>query len=238
MISISLLKKKALLNLKKNWLNPIILILLFGIISIAMVLASSAILLILPVIVGFLSSLFIDNNSAIILSEIIHYIFSFSATILLFPLTLGYIIYFLMFAKRQKPTISNLFDGYKKSFANSILATLLMYIYIFLWSLLLIIPGIIKYFSYSMTYYIIADNPNIKASDALRKSKKMMNGHKWKYFLLELSFLGWAVLSIFTCGIGLLWLTPYIETTKANFYLTLKEIYEEEIEEKIILEEF
>lgn len=238
MISISSLKKKALLNLKNNWLNPIVISLLVGVLSSAIISALSGLLLLFPVIIGFLSSFFIDNNIAIVLSQIIHYILSFSATLLLLPLTLGYIIYFLMFVKRQKPEILNLFDGYKKCLGNSILAGFLTNVYIFLWSLLLIIPGIIKSLSYAMTYYIIADNPNIKALDAIKRSQKMMNGHKWEYFVLELSFIGWVILSLLTCGIGFIWLTPYMETTKANFYLTIKEDFEEEIEENIILEEF
>ena len=89
-----------------------------------------------------------------------------------------------------------------------------------------------------MTFYIISENPTISATDALKRSEKMMEGHKMDYFILNLSFIGWLILSLFTCGIGVIFLNPYIETAKAHFYLTLKENFEEETNESIILEEF
>ncbi|GHT57847.1 hypothetical protein FACS18945_2990 [Bacteroidia bacterium] len=97
------------------------------------------------------------------------------------------------------------------------------------WSLLLIIPGIIAAISYSMTFYIIADDPAISAMDAINKSKKMMYGYKMKYFCLSLRFLGWALLCILTLGIGFLWLMPYIQVTFAKFYDDLKAANTEEV---------
>jgi uncharacterized membrane protein len=93
-----------------------------------------------------------------------------------------------------------------------------MLLYIFLWSLLLVIPGIIAALSYSMTFYIIADDPSIKPQDALKKSKAMMNGYKEKLFYLYLRFILLAMLCILTLGIGFLWLIPYIHITMAKFY--------------------
>jgi len=92
-----------------------------------------------------------------------------------------------------------------------------------LWSLLLIIPGIIASLSYSQTYYILADDEKISAREAIKKSKKIMMGNKWKYFVLGLSFLGWFILSIFTLGIGLIWLLPYMNISMAKFYEDVKE---------------
>ncbi len=100
---------------------------------------------------------------------------------------------------------------------------MLQFIFVFLWSLLLIIPGIIATLSYSMTYFIIADNNSITALEAITKSKEMMRGNKWKFFCLGLRFLGWSLLCVVTLGIGFLWLTPYMSVSSAQFYDDLKE---------------
>lgn len=100
--------------------------------------------------------------------------------------------------------------------------SLLSGIYTFLWSLLLIIPGIIKAFAYSQAMYIIAEEPNIGTREALRRSEEMMVGHKAEYFVLQLSFIGWGILSTFTFGILTLWLVPYMNATMANYYQELK----------------
>ena len=97
-----------------------------------------------------------------------------------------------------------------------------MILFIILWYLLLIVPGIIAAYSYSMTFYILADDPNISAIDALNKSKSMMDGHKMDLFLMSLSFIGWALLCILTLGIGLLWLIPYMNVSIAKFYQDIK----------------
>lgn len=238
MFSSGELKKKALLSLKNNWANPLIISLLFVLITGTIASAVSGIILVFTLIPALILSFFIDEVAVTIITQGIHYILSLAVNLIIIPLSLGYINYFLMFTKSQKPEIQNLFDGYKKSFGNSIIASLLMGIYIFLWSLLLIIPGIIKSFSYAMTFYIIADNPTISATDALKRSEAMMKGHKMDYFVLNLSFIGWIILSLFTCGIGIIFLNPYMETAKAHFYLTLKENFEEENNESIVLEEF
>lgn len=99
---------------------------------------------------------------------------------------------------------------------------LLRSLFTFLWTLLLVVPGIIKAISYSQTLFIAIDNPEISANDAIDKSKEMMNGYKWKYFLLALSFIGWIILGIFTLGIGFLWIIPYISIANAKFYEDLK----------------
>ena len=89
---------------------------------------------------------------------------------------------------------------------------------IFLSSLLLIILGIIAFLSYSMTFFIIADNPSICSWQAMRKSRKMMRGYKWKLFCLFWRFFAWGVLCVLTLGIGFLWLWPYMQTAMAHFY--------------------
>jgi len=110
-----------------------------------------------------------------------------------------------------------IFSGFNY-FANTLVTYLLMVLYILLWTLLLIIPGIIAALSYSMTFYILVDEPTIKAQEALDRSKKMMDGHKMKLFYLCLRFWGLAILCLFTLGIGFLWLIPYMQVTTACFY--------------------
>lgn len=89
--------------------------------------------------------------------------------------------------------------------------------------ILFIIPGLIAALSYSMTFFIIADDNSIDGFEALKKSKQMMKGYKWKYFCLNLRFLGWLVLCILSLGIGFLWLIPYVQVTNANFYEDIKD---------------
>lgn len=101
----------------------------------------------------------------------------------------------------------------------------LMGIYIFLWMLLLVVPGIIKALAYSLTPYILKDYPELSVNQAINLSVKMMKGHKMRYFLLTLSFIGWGLLGILTLGIGYIWLTPYMYTTTAAFYQDVKNEY-------------
>lgn len=137
------------------------------------------------------------------------------------PFLLGLAIYFIRFTRMDNPPIEVMFDGFK-NFGSSFLLSLLVGIFTFLWALLLIIPGIIASLSYSQAFYILSDNPQIGVMDAIRQSKEMMKGRKWKYFVLQLSFIGWGLLSVLSLGIGFLWLIPYIQTTEANFYNDLK----------------
>ena len=95
-------------------------------------------------------------------------------------------------------------------------------VYTILWSLLLVIPGIIKSYSYAMTSFILKDEPEMKNNAAIEKSMAMMEGNKMKLFMLDLSFIGWAILCIFTLGIGLLFLQPYVAISRAAFYEDLK----------------
>lgn len=91
-------------------------------------------------------------------------------------------------------------------------------LFIFLWSLLFIIPGIIANYSYAMAPYIIAEDTEISPSDAIRKSKEMMAGNRWRLFCLEISFIGWEILAALTLGIGSLWVNPYRAAARADFY--------------------
>lgn len=122
---------------------------------------------------------------------------------------------------RQKVEYTTIFEGFK-SFGNVFVLYLLTTLYTVLWTLLFIVPGIIKAFSYSMSNFILAENPDIKPSDAIKESKKLMDGNKLDYFMLGLSFIGWEILNLFTLGILSIWLQPYIHTTQAAFYEAVK----------------
>ena len=113
--------------------------------------------------------------------------------------------------------IADLFNGYK-DFLRIVLTMLLKCIYILLWSLLLVVPGIVKTISYAMTEFVLNDNPDLKYDKAISRSSQLMRGHKMDYFLFALSFIGWAILCMMTFGIGYFWLIPYFHTAKAGFY--------------------
>ena len=100
--------------------------------------------------------------------------------------------------------------------------------------LLLIIPGFIYAIAYSQAFYILADEPKTDPLVCIRKSKEMMDGYKMKYFLLQLSFLGWALLCILTLGIGFLWLVPYIQVSNAIFHDDIKANYKSRFQETIL----
>ena len=133
------------------------------------------------------------------------------------PLTVGMAHYFLHLADRNNPQINDLFAHFK-NFGNTFVLYLLTTIFTALWSLLFIIPGIIAAISYAMAPYILAEHPEIKASDAIKMSKDMMKGHKGEYFVLQLSFIGWYLLCILTLGIGFIFLSPYVSAATAEFF--------------------
>ena len=114
-----------------------------------------------------------------------------------------------------------------KKYWHKLWGMLLMYIFIILWSFLLFIPGIIKAFSYAMTPFILEENPELSANEAIDRSRAMMKGHKFDLFWLLLSFIGWFLLSLLTLGIGGLWLSPYQQTAVAAFYEDVKAEYEQ-----------
>lgn len=137
------------------------------------------------------------------------------------PFALGIAIFALALSREQDAEVGQIFQGFN-NFGTALGAYLLMGIFTFLWSLLLIIPGIIAAISYSMTFYIIADNEDIEVMAAIDKSKQMMYGYKWKFFRMGLRFFAWSLLCILTLGIGFLWLIPYMQVSTAKFYEDIK----------------
>ena len=133
-------------------------------------------------------------------------------------ISLGYSRLNLDFVDRQKaPELGTLF-GFFPYWKNAAIAKLLKTLYEFLWSLLFIIPGIIASYSYAMMPYILAEHPEMAPSEAIARSKEMMDGNRWRLFCLHFSFIGWGFLSALTLGVGNLWLRPYKEAATAAFY--------------------
>ncbi|GCD08509.1 DUF975 family protein [Clostridium tagluense] len=138
------------------------------------------------------------------------------------PISFGVSRFFLNLIRNTNPKVQDVFMGFKYFF-ETFLLNLLMGIFILLWTLLLIIPGIVVGLSYAMAYYILIDNPELSAMDAINRSKDMMDGQKWKLFSLYLSFVGWFILCLLTLGIGFIWLNPYLQRSLAGFYQDLKD---------------
>ena len=136
-------------------------------------------------------------------------------------MSVGIAIFSLSISRKQDAQLAQIFEGFQK-FNVALGAYLLMAIFIILWMFLLIIPGIIAALSYSMTYFILAENNSIGSLDAISKSKEMMQGNKWKLFCLGFRFFGWGMLCILTVGIGFLWLYPYMMVSFAQFYDDIK----------------
>lgn len=146
---------------------------------------------------------------------------TFVMTLFLNLVTCGWQLFTLR-ASRGEETggVETLFACFQQ-FWRFLLAHLLMNLFTFLWSLLFFIPGIIAGYSYTQTIHIMLDDPDISPLDAIAASKRLMRGHKMEYFILELSFLGWAYLSVFTFGLLGIWLNPYMQVTFANYYNAL-----------------
>ncbi|MCQ2413974.1 MAG: DUF975 family protein [Clostridia bacterium] len=118
--------------------------------------------------------------------------------------------------------LEQLFSGFTENFGATVLLGLLQNLFIFFWSLLLVIPGIVKSYSYSMASFIQQDAEDKDWKVCIDASRKMMKGHKWELFVLDLSFLGWYILGALCFGIGVFFVAPYHELARANFYEALK----------------
>lgn len=137
---------------------------------------------------------------------------------------LGYVRFLLNQHDGEPYEISDLFSQFHR-FTQGFVQFFLRSLYILLWSLVFIIPGIIASYSYAMTPFLMAEDPNLSPSQAIKLSKDMMNGHKGELFALDLSFIGWSILAALTLNIGRLWLNPYQNASYAAFYRELKAQY-------------
>ena len=131
---------------------------------------------------------------------------------------------FVKIYSRETTTVGEPFSNLSVNFFRKVGGMYWMALWTTLWTLLLVIPGIVKSYAYLMTPYILADCPNVKATEALKLSMRMTNGHKMELFVMTLSFIGWALLSVLTFGI--LWIVyvgPYMETAFAGYYVELRD---------------
>lgn len=129
---------------------------------------------------------------------------------------------FMSIIRNENVEIGHVFDGFQNNFVTNLIAGVLYTIYIALWTLLFIIPGLVKTYSYGMTFYLLKDHPEMTASEAITESRRLMNGNKMRLFCLDLSFIGWYLLSCLTFGILLIWVLPYHEAAHAAFYESIK----------------
>ena len=134
---------------------------------------------------------------------------------------IGYSHFNLRLIDNEESSFNDLF-AYFPRWKTAVASGFLRSLYIFLWSLLFVIPGIVASLSYAVTSYIIAENDEISAGEALEESKELMRGNRWKLFCLHFSFIGWILLSLLTLGIGLLFLVPYMQMAQTEFYENLK----------------
>ena len=150
-------------------------------------------------------------------------------SLLALPLSWGLTVSLLHNHREESVDLENLFDGFRGGrYTRVFCAIFLVNLFTFLWTLLLIIPGIMKAFSYALTPYIIMDEPELTARQAITRSSEIMQGRRWKLFCLYLSFIGWGILCLLTFGIGVLWLVPYMNASVAAFYEDARAEYEAE----------
>ena len=150
-------------------------------------------------------------------------------SLLALPLSWGLTVSLLRNHREESVDLENLFDGFRGGrYTRVFCALFLVNLFTFLWALLLIIPGIMKAFSYALTPYILLDEPELTARHAITRSCEIMEGRRWKLFCLYLSFIGWGILSLLTFGIGFLWLVPYMNASIAAFYEDARAEYEAE----------
>ena len=208
-------KNAALTALKGNWAPSVIA---------TIVLMAFTYLITGPYVVMYMLNLngMTPGSAGLNLGVYALYIFGF--TFVFSPLNIGYTYAFnSLYMEGDNAVTGNTFRFGFRRWGRNVWGMFLVGFFTSLWSLLLIVPGIIKVYAYAMTPYILIDNPELSANQAINFSCKMMKGHKFDLFFLQLSFIGWGILSVFTGGIGLLWLMPYMMSAQAAFYQDIKQ---------------
>lgn len=204
------IRQDSLALLKGNWGSVLVITLLFHM----FIFACSIVAIILG---SALSPAYSEN----VLGDI----FSLIVTVFVYyPMVFAVAKLFLHFVRQEQPLgVNSIFKGFSSPyFSKAVVSYLLISIYTFLWTLLLIVPGVIKSLAYSLTPYVLIDNPELSADEAINRSMQLMRGHKMQLFLMELGFVGLALLSLLALGIPLLWLYPYYQTVWAKFYEEVK----------------
>ena len=194
------LKNEALATLRGKWTQPVLAALIVMLVSCfsqgGNYTQSSAFLT-----VGFLVALLVSLN-----------------------LSYGFEVAMLRFRRGREDSVNEMLAaGFKEDYGRVLGISLLRAVFICLWMLLLIVPGIIKAYSYAMTNLIAEDNPELGPKECIDRSQAMMDGHKMELFLLDLSYIGWILLGILSLGIGLLWISPWMQMAHVRFYEELKQ---------------
>lgn len=185
------------------------------------------ILFVITLVIGVISTL------ATLILSFIPVIGSLAATIIVTPaFGLSVIRIYLMVTREQKPEVKDAFSGFD-DFWSYFKVSFLVSLFTFLWSLLFVIPGIVKAYSYSMSIFILAENKGKSALECINESKAMTNGHKGELFVLNLSFIGWLLLVCITFGIAAIYVAPYMNATLANAYNSLKPVAQEITDEPV-----
>lgn len=178
--------------------------------------------------IGLLFVMFLIIFGLFIVGSLVPILGNIVSGILGAAFTLGLTKVFLKVVNGEEITVGNVFYGFEDLW-TAFKAQFFMGLFIWLWTLLLIIPGIIKAYSYSMTFFILAENKGMPVLEAITLSRKMMDGHKMDLFVLFLSFTGWFFLVAITFGIAGIWVYPYFYAAMTNFYLSVKEDYASKI---------
>ena len=201
-------KNAALALLRGNWTAPVVATLVYVVIAL-LITGSTEIPGIIKADTGL--SLWLGGAMSLLCILIVN------------PLSVGYVNGMrLLYERKDRDCLNNMVKIGTTNYLHKVLGMFLMGLKVLLWSLLLIVPGIIMTFAYALTPYILEEHPEIGAWDASARSREMMKGHKFDLFYLYLSFIGWFFLAILTFGIGFLWLSPYVDTAVAAFYNDLK----------------
>ncbi len=148
---------------------------------------------------------------------------SFAGPVILGYVSFGLTLTYIAIINGKDPVLDQvLLAGVKEQPIKALILGVVQSIFLSLWSLLFIIPGIIKTYSYALSTYILINEPTIDSLDAITKSRQLMNGYKWKLFALDFSYVGWYVLSLFTLGILTIWVSAWHQTARTLFF---KDVY-------------
>jgi uncharacterized membrane protein len=200
MITRDELKNEALATLRGKWTQPVLAALIVMLVS-AFTQGGNQTKSAVFVTLGFLVALLVACN-----------------------LQFGFEVAMLRFRRGREDSVNEMLAaGFKEDYGRVLGISLLRAVFICLWALLLIVPGIIKAYAYSMTAYIAEDNPELGPKECIDQSKIMMQGHKMDLFLLDLSYIGWILLGFLSLGIGFLWISPWMEMAHIRFYEELKQ---------------
>ena len=200
MITRTELKNEALATLRGKWTQPVLAALIVMLVS-AFTQGGNQTKSAVFVTVGFLVALLVACN-----------------------LQYGFEVAMLRFRRGREDSVNEMLAaGFKEDYGRVLGISLLRAVFIFLWALLLIVPGIIKAYAYSMTAFIAEDNPELGPKECIDQSQAMMQGHKMDLFILDLSYIGWILLGFLSLGIGFLWISPWIQMAHVRFYEELKQ---------------